>query len=124
MTERLLRAIEHPHVDIIGHLTGRLILRRQGHDMDVAAIVRSAAAHRVALEINSQPERLDLNDVHARLARDHGVRVVISSDAHSRTAFGSLRWGVSVARRAWLGPEQVLNTLPLDRFRQSIRRDA
>ena len=124
MTDRLLQAIAHPQVDIIGHLTGRLILRREGHDMDVPAIVRAAAAKGVALEINSQPERLDLGDAHARLARDHGVRVVISSDAHSRAAFGSLRWGVSVARRAWLEPTQVLNTLPLEAFRRSIRRHA
>ena len=79
-------------------------------------------AHGVALEINCQVDRLDLNDVHARLARDRGVPIVISSDAHSRQAFGCLRWGVAVARRAWLEPADVLNTRPFDDFRASLRR--
>ena len=84
MTERLLRAIENPHVDIIGHPTGRRILKREPYPVDIEAIVDAAARHGVALEINCQVDRLDLNDVHARLARDRGVPLVISSDAHSR----------------------------------------
>ncbi len=84
MTDRLLRAIENPHVDILGHPTGRRLLKREPYPFDVEAVVAAAARHGVALEINCQVERLDLNDVHAKLARDHGVPLVISSDAHSR----------------------------------------
>ena len=122
MTERILRAIEHPHVDIVGHLTGRKILRRAAYPVDVEAVVDAAARHGVALEINCQVDRLDVNDVNAKLARDRGVPIVISTDAHSRTSFGRLRWGVLIARRAWLEPAHVLNTQPFDRFRASLRR--
>ncbi|HJZ78255.1 MAG TPA: DNA polymerase/3'-5' exonuclease PolX [Vicinamibacterales bacterium] len=122
MTDRILRAIENPHVDIVGHPTGRKILKRPAYAVDMEAIVDAAARQGVALEINCQVDRLDLNDVHARLARDRGVPLVISTDAHARTAFGRLRWGVLVARRAWLQPENVLNTRPFDRFRASLRR--
>jgi DNA polymerase (family 10) len=123
MTERILRAIENPHVDIIGHLTGRMILKRSGYPVDIEAIVTAAARHGVALEINSQAYRLDMNDAHARLARQRGVDIVISSDSHSREAFGVLNWGVTVARRAWLQPGDVLNTLPFDEFRSRLRRN-
>jgi DNA polymerase (family 10) len=122
MTERLLRAIENPNVDIIGHATGRLILRREPYPLDIEAVVDSAARHRVALEINCQVDRLDLNDVNAELARDRGVSIVISSDAHSRSAFGTLRWGVIVARRAWLQPQDVLNTRSFEDLKASLRR--
>jgi DNA polymerase (family 10) len=123
MTDRLLRAIENPWVDIIGHPTGRLILRREPYPFDVDAVVSAAARHGVALEINCQVNRLDLSDVHARLARDRGVPIVISSDAHSSTAFGRLRWGALVAQRAWLAPADVLNTRPLDQFAAGLRRN-
>jgi DNA polymerase (family 10) len=123
MTDRLLRAIENPHVDILGHPTGRRILRREPYPFDLAAIVDAAAARGVVLEINCQVDRLDLSDVHAKLARDRGARLVISSDAHSRTRVGALRWGVLVARRAWLEPVHVLNTRPFDEFRGSLRRN-
>lgn len=122
MTDRLLRAVEHPHVDVLGHPTGRLILRREPYAFDIDAVLDAAARHGVALEINAQVDRLDLSDVNARLARDRGVRLVISSDAHSRAAFGVLRWGVVVARRAWLTPDDVLNTRPFDAFRAALRR--
>jgi len=122
MTDRLLRAIEHPHVDILGHPTGRLILRRQPYPVNVEAVIDGAARHGVALEINCQVDRLDLNDVHAKLARDRGVPLVMSSDAHSRHALGVLRWGVMVARRAWLQPGDVLNTRPFGELLASLRR--
>jgi DNA polymerase (family 10) len=122
MTDRLLRAIEHPHVDVLGHPTGRLILRRAPYPFDIEAIISAAAQRHVALEINSQVDRLDLNDAHARLARDRGVSIMISSDAHARTALGVTRWGVQVARRAWLQPSDVLNTRPFDEFRSLLRR--
>jgi len=123
MTDRLLRAIENPHVDILGHPTGRLILRREPYPFDLEAVVEAAARHGVALEINCQVDRLDLNDVHAKLARERGVPIVISSDAHSRHALGTLRWGVVVARRAWLAPQDVLNTRPFAAFKAALRRN-
>jgi DNA polymerase (family 10) len=122
MTDRLLRAIAHPHVDILGHPTGRRILKREPYAVDMEAVVDAAARHGVAIEINCQVDRLDVNDVHAKLARDRGAPLVISSDGHSRHAFGRLRWGVMVARRAWLQPADVLNTRPFDEFRAALRR--
>jgi DNA polymerase (family 10) len=122
MTSRVLKAIANPHVDIIGHLTGRRILQREPYDIDVDAVVNAAAQHGVALEINSQAYRLDVNDTHAKLARDRGVPLVISSDGHSRKAFGLLRWGVIVARRAWLEPRHVLNTRRFDALTAALRR--
>jgi DNA polymerase (family 10) len=122
MTDRVLRAIANPHVDVIGHLTGRKLLHRDASAVDVGAVVDAAARAGVALEINSQPHRLDLCDVHAALARERGVPIVISSDAHSTSALGYLRWGVTVARRAWLEPRHVLNTRPFDQFVAALRR--
>ncbi len=122
MTDRILRAIEHPHVDILGHPTGRLILRREPYALDLEAIFAAAARHGVAIEINSQVDRLDLSDAYARLAKERGVTLVISSDAHSTRGLGALRWGVTVARRAWLEPADILNTRPFDRFRAGLRR--
>lgn len=123
MTDRLLRAIEHPHVDILGHPTGRLLLKRSPYPFDFEAVVAAAARHGVALEINCQANRLDLNDTQARFARDRGVRIVVSSDAHSRRAFRRLDWGVTVARRAWLTAADVLNTRSFDRFIPLLRRN-
>jgi len=123
MTDRLLRAIDNRYVDILGHPTGRRILQREPYPFDVVRVIDAAVARGVALEINCQVNRLDLSDVHARLARDRGARLVISSDAHSRAAVGVLRWGVMVARRAWLEPVHVLNTLRFDAFRNSLRRN-
>jgi DNA polymerase (family X) len=122
MTERLMRAIAHPGVDILGHPTGRRILKRPPYPVDMDALLDAAARHGVAVEINCQIERLDLNEIHAQLARARGVPLVISSDAHSGRALASLRWGVLVARRAWLTAADVLNTRPFDEFRASLRR--
>lgn len=122
MTERLLRAIANPHVDILGHPSGRLLLRREPYPFDLEAVIGASIRHGVALEINGQIDRLDLSDVHARLARDRGARLVISSDAHSRQAFDNLTWGTAVARRAWIEPAQVLNTLPYASLQSSLRR--
>jgi len=123
MTERVLRAVGHPHVDVLGHPTGRLLLRREPYAIDIDAVLAAAAMCGVALEINCQIDRLDLGDVHAKAARDRGVRVVISTDAHSRYALATLPWGILVARRAWLEPADVLNTRPYDELRASLRRN-
>ena len=122
MTDRVLRAIACPWVDVIGHPTGRLILKRDGYRLDFERIVAAAATAGVALEINSQIDRLDLDEHRARLARDRGVKLMIDSDAHSPAALGVTRWGVTTARRAWLTAGDVLNTLPVDEFRKALRR--
>jgi DNA polymerase (family X) len=123
MTERILRAIECPYVDVLGHPTGRRILKRDGYRINFDRVTEAAAAAGVAIEINCQIERLDLDEHHARLARDRGVKLIVDSDAHSPAALGLLRWGVSIARRAWLEPGDIVNTLPVDAFRQSLRRN-
>ena len=123
MTDRILRAMESPVVDVVGHPTGRLLLRREPYRLRVEELVESAAEHGVALEINSQTHRLDLSDSHAKLALEHGVKLVISSDAHSPDSFALLDWGVLVARRAWLEPVHILNTLPINDLRASLRRN-
>ena len=123
MTARVIKAIEHPSVDIIGHLTARMLLRRDGSRVNVEKVIDAARANGVTLEINSQPHRLDLCDSHARLARDRGVKLVIDSDAHEIPALGYLRWGVLTARRAWITKDDVLNTLPLNEFRKRLRRN-
>jgi len=122
MTDRVLRAIENPWVDILGHPTGRKLLKRAAYPIDIETIIAAVGRAGAAIEINSQPHRLDLNDVQAKLARDRGVPIVVSSDSHSRNGFGFLRWGIAVARRAWLQPADVLNTRPYDQFRASLRR--
>jgi DNA polymerase (family 10) len=111
-TERILAAIDHPHVDCIGHLTGRKLNRRAGADLDIEQVVARAVETGTALEINSQPDRLDMRDVHARLAGEAGVLVPVTTDAHSTGALGYRELGVAQARRAWLTKEQVLNTRP------------
>lgn len=123
MTSRVIRAIEHPSVDVIGHLTGRMLLRREGSRVQVEKVIDAARANGVALEINSQPYRLDLCDSHARLARDRGVKLIIDSDAHEIPALGFTRWGVMTARRAWLEKDDVINTRPLKKFLAGLRRN-
>jgi DNA polymerase (family 10) len=122
MTDRVLKAIENRWVDVLGHPTGRLLLKREPARVNMDLVTSAAARHGVALEINCQVDRLDLNDTHARLARERGVPLVISTDAHSVNALANLRWGVHVARRAWAGPDDVLNTRPLHDFRLRLRR--
>ncbi len=109
-TERILGALDNPHVDCIGHLTGRRLLKRQGAEIDIERVVERAAETGTALEINSQPDRLDMRDTHARLAGEAGVRIPVNTDAHSVGALGHAELGVAQARRAWLTKEQILNT--------------
>ncbi len=123
MTDRVLRALECPWVDVLGHPTGRLLLKREPLRLDMDRVTTAAAKHGVALEINCQVDRLDLNDSHARLARERGVTLVVSTDAHSMTALGNQRWGVKMARRAWATPSDVLNARPLAEMRTLLRRN-
>jgi DNA polymerase (family 10) len=123
MTARVLRAIASPHVDVLAHPTGRLLLRRAPYALDLETVIDAAAREGVALEINSLADRLDLGDVNARLARSRGAPLVIDSDAHGQAGFAALADGVTVARRAWLEAGDVLNALPFDRFRKRLRRN-
>ncbi len=116
MTARVAAACEHPYCDAIGHLTGRKIETRAPYAIDVDAVVAAAARTGTMLEINSAADRRDLNDVHARAAAQGGVRVLIDSDAHGVNTLGIVRWGVATARRAWLGPADIANTLPWKKF--------
>ena len=109
-TERIMGAMDNPHVDCIGHLTGRRLLKREGAPVDVERVVTYAVETGTAVEINSQPDRLDMRDTHARLAGEAGVLIPINTDAHSVGALGYAELGVAQARRAWLTKEQILNT--------------
>jgi DNA polymerase (family X) len=116
-TSRLLRAIEHPCVNLIGHPTARLVLGRPPIDVDIERVIRQARDCHCALELDAQPMRLDLNELHCRMAKDAGAMIVIDADAHSVLDFEDIRFGIGQARRAWLEPHDVLNTRPLDQLR-------
>jgi DNA polymerase (family 10) len=117
----MLAAIENPYAQIIGHPTGRLIMRREPLDYDIEKILDACAKHGVAMECNSFPDRLDLNDIHLRMCKERGVKVVISTDSHRTSNLAYIRHGVNVARRAWLEKKDVLNTLPADDFLAALR---
>jgi DNA polymerase (family X) len=121
MTDRLLRAIENPHTSVIGHPTGRILLRRDAYPFDMDAVLKAAAKYKVAMELNSYPDRLDLNDRHLRMAKDRGVKIVINTDAHHTSHMEKIRYGVLQARRAWLTKDDVLNTLPPSKFAQAMK---
>jgi len=121
MTERVLTAIDHPLVDCIGHLTGRRLSSRPPGDVDLERVVAKAVETGTCLEINSQPDRLDLRDAHARYAAEAGVRIVVNSDGHSTDALGYVEFGIAQARRAWLTKAQVLNTHTLAQLRKALR---
>jgi DNA polymerase (family 10) len=121
-TARILAALDNPCVHILAHPTGRLIGEREPCDVDMLAVVRKAKARGIALELNAHPDRLDLNEVHCRMAKEEGVPVAIGSDAHGTDGFGVLRYGVGQARRGWLGKADVLNTQPLAELRRWLKR--
>jgi DNA polymerase (family 10) len=114
MTERLLRAVSNPHLTILGHATGRLLLRRNGYEVDVRKVIDAAAEHGVCVEINADPARLDVDWHHARYAAQRGVLVPINPDAHSTGSLDNVQWGVRVARKAWLTARDVLNAWDLE----------
>jgi len=110
MTARIVRAVQHPLVHLLGHPTGRLIGERGAYEVDMEAVLTAARAAGIAVEINASPSRLDLNDLHARRAKELGIPVAINTDAHAIGQLDNMRFGVSVARRGWLMPKDVLNT--------------
>ncbi len=122
VTGRVLSAMENPRVHCIGHLTGRKLNRRAPADVDLEQVVEKALETGTFLEINAQPDRLDLRDAHARLAGEAGVKIVISSDAHQIGALSNLEFGVAQARRAWLAPDQILNTRPWGEVKKLLKR--
>jgi len=124
MTERIVTACEHPWIDVIGHLTGRKIETRAPYAVDTDAVFAAAARTGTMLEINSAPDRRDLNDINARAAKEAGVRILINSDAHGTNTLFHTRWGVATARRAWLTKDDVANTLPWKRFAKVRKRAA
>lgn len=121
MTDRLLKAVENPNTSLIGHPTGRMLLRRDAYAFDIDTVLKAAARKKVAMELNSYPDRLDLNDRHLRLAKQHGVKIVINTDSHHTTHLDKIRFGILQARRAWLTKQDVLNTLPLPKFARAIK---
>jgi DNA polymerase (family 10) len=121
MTERFLKAISNPNVSIIGHPTGRIQLRRDAYQFDMDAVLTAAAKNRVAMELNSYPDRLDLNDVHLRQAKQRGVKIVINTDSHHTSHLDKIRFGILQARRAWLTKNDVLNTLAAEGFTRAMK---
>ena len=120
-TERMLAAIENPYCQIIGHPTGRVLLKRDPIDYDMEKVLDACAKHGVAMECNSYPDRLDLKDVYLRMCKERGVKVVISTDSHVAANLGFIRYGVVMARRGWLEKKDVINTLPLKEFLGELR---
>jgi len=121
MTDRLLRALECPSLRVLGHPTGRMLLQRDAFPFDFERVVDEAVRRGVWLEINASPERLDLSAHHIRTAKARGARFIISTDAHHPKHLANLHYGVITARRAWLAPVDVMNTLPVDAFAAAIR---
>jgi DNA polymerase (family X) len=121
MTERILRAIENPFVRVLGHPTGRLLLRREAYALDLEAILRRCAELGVAVEHNAYPDRLDLNDRNLRLARELGCKIVINTDAHHTSHLEKMRYGVRQLRRAWLRAEDLVNTATAEDVLRKMR---
>ena len=121
MTERLLAAIDNPYTQIIAHPTGRLLLRRDPFDYDMEKVLDACAKNGVAMECNSYPDRLDLKDVYLRMCKERGVKVVISTDAHTTSNLSFIRYGLTMARRGWLEKKNVINSLPCEEFLAALR---
>jgi DNA polymerase (family 10) len=121
MTARVVKALENPNLDILGHPTGRLLGRREPFDIDLEAVFAAAVRTDTVLEINASPERMDLDDLYARRAKEVGVKLTINADAHSTAGLGLLPWGLYMARRAGLSAEDVINTYPLERLRATLK---
>jgi DNA polymerase (family 10) len=121
-TERIVRAMDHRFFSILGHPSGRLINERDPYEVDMAAVIQKAKERECFLELNANPQRLDLTETHCQMAKEAGVLVAINTDAHSVAEFGQLRYGIGQARRGWLEKKDVLNTLPLDELLKLVKR--
>jgi DNA polymerase (family X) len=121
MTNRLLKAIDNPNASLIGHPTGRILLRRDAYPFDLDVVLKAAAQRKVAMELNAYPDRLDLCDRHLRRAKELGLKIVINTDSHHTSHMEKIRFGVLQARRAWLTKDDVLNTLPVQEFAKAIK---
>src|SRR5215207_1057291 len=121
-TERIMRAMDNPYFTILGHATGRLLLKRQGYELDIERIIAHAKDRGCFFEINSSPDRLDLSDEHAKLAKEAGIQIAVNTDAHSISELDFISAGINQARRAWLEPSDVLNTYPLKQMLALLRR--
>jgi DNA polymerase (family 10) len=121
-TERIIRAMDNPYFSILAHPTGRIINRRPPYEVDMERIIKAAAERRCAIEINAHPDRLDMNDIHCRLAKDSGVKIAISTDAHSAGGLDMMRYGIDQARRGWLEASDVINTRPFAELKALLRR--
>lgn len=119
-TERIIKAVKNQHVDIIGHLTGRLLRRRPGYELDIDKILEEVAGNHKILEINSHPDRLDIDEEVARRAKDMGIKIAINSDAHHRSEFHLINYGIINARRGWLEKKDIINTLDLKELMRQI----
>ena len=120
MTARVVRAVSHPSVTMLGHPTGRLLLRRDSYQVDLEAVLQTAAAHGTMIEINANPPRLDLDWIHCKRAKTLGVKLVINPDAHSRHDLELVPFGVDVARRGWLEKANVFNTLTSAQVKKTL----
>ncbi len=120
VTARMLKAMENPHLDVIGHPTGRLISGREGYDVDLESVLARARRLGKALELNAYHDRLDLNEFHLKRARSLGVMISLGTDSHSAAGLGMMRFGVGIARRAWLGKKDILNCLPWSRLKKKL----
>jgi len=121
-TERIIRAMDHPAFSILAHPTGRMLNEREPYEIDMEQIMTAALERRCYLEVNAQPVRLDLTDLHCKMAKDMGVKVAISTDAHRTTDLDFMRFGVGQARRGWLEPTDILNTRGLKELKTLLRR--
>ncbi|HSR66678.1 MAG TPA: DNA polymerase/3'-5' exonuclease PolX [Acidobacteriota bacterium] len=123
MTERMCRAAGHPLVNILGHPTGRLLTRRKAYELDIEEVIKACLDNRVCLEINAHPSRLDLSDLHCRMARDMGALISVNCDAHDANMFRYLTYGLHTARRGWLTAEDVINTYPWKRLKKVLSKE-
>jgi DNA polymerase (family 10) len=121
MTERILAAIENPYTQIVAHPTGRLVLHREAYAYDMERIFDAAHQYGVVFECNAAPERLDLKDTHLRMAKERGVKIVISTDAHTTRGLQAMKYGVQMARRGWIEKKDVINTQSLEKLLAGLR---
>lgn len=122
MTERIIKAMKNPRVDMLFHPTGRIIQRRKPYELDIERVIEAAVEHNVALEINSFPDRLDLRDEHIRIAVEKGAKLVVNTDSHHHDHLKYIKFGIGQARRGWAGKEDIINTLPLEKLKQKLNK--